>query len=116
MITLAKEGSIKSRRRVDGFIYEDLMAQKLFYELAERYCRFSHVSIPYSCRYRTRTGGYTRIVRDGFRLGDGAPMALLELVDRDKGPKIPLPAHPSIPKSLQSQSGVVHRADPATKR
>lgn len=102
---------------MDGFIYEDLMAQKLFYELAERHCRSCTALITYfSRRYRTRTGGYTRIVRDGFRLGDGAPMALLELVDRDKGPKIPLPAHPSIPKSLQSQSGVVHRADPATKR
>ena len=66
MITLAKDGSLHSRRRATAFVFTDKATQKLFDELAKRYAG--------------RSGGYTRIVKLGPRKGDGAPMAKLELV------------------------------------
>lgn len=66
MITLGKEGSLASRRRALAFVYNKKIVDKLFDELATRYAE--------------RAGGYTRIVKLGFRLGDGAPMAQLEMV------------------------------------
>jgi large subunit ribosomal protein L17 len=66
MITLGKEGSLASRRRALAFVYNKKIVDKLFDELATRYAE--------------RAGGYTRIVKLGRRLGDGAPMAQLEMV------------------------------------
>jgi large subunit ribosomal protein L17 len=66
MITLGKSGTLASRRRVLGYVYDKDVAGKVFDELAERYA--------------TRPGGYTRIVKLGPRLGDGAPTVILELV------------------------------------
>lgn len=66
MITLAKEGSLHSRRQALAFVYDDKVVGKLFAELAER--------------YRDRPGGYTRILHLGRRQGDGASMVRLELV------------------------------------
>ena len=66
MITLGKSGTLASRRRVLGYVYDKDVAGKVFDELAERYAE--------------RPGGYTRIVKLGPRLGDGAPVVLLELV------------------------------------
>jgi len=66
MITLGKSGTLANRRRVLGYVYEKDVAAKLFGELAER--------------YSARPGGYTRIVKLGPRLGDGAPQVILELV------------------------------------
>lgn len=66
MITLGKSGKLASRRRVLGYVYDKDVASKVFDELAERYA--------------TRPGGYTRIVKLGPRLGDGAPQVILELV------------------------------------
>jgi large subunit ribosomal protein L17 len=66
MITLGKSGSLASRRRVLGYVYDKDVASKVFDELAERYA--------------TRPGGYTRIVRLGTRKGDGAPVVQIELV------------------------------------
>ncbi len=66
MITLGKSGTLASRRRALGYVYDKDVAGKLFDELAERYA--------------TRPGGYTRIVKLGPRLGDGAPTVILELV------------------------------------
>lgn len=67
MISLGKEGSVSSRRRALAFITDDKIVSKLFNELAPRYAQ--------------RPGGYTRIVKLGPRLGDGAPMAQLEMVE-----------------------------------
>ncbi len=67
MITLAKRGDLHARRQVDSYIMTDAIVHKLFTSLAER--------------YRERPGGYTRIVKTGYRKGDGAPMVILELVD-----------------------------------
>ncbi|MBK7947220.1 MAG: 50S ribosomal protein L17 [Deltaproteobacteria bacterium] len=68
MITLGKRGTLHARRQALATIRSKEVTAKLFDELAGR--------------YRTRAGGYTRIVKLGPRPGDAAPMALIELVDR----------------------------------
>ena len=67
MITLGKDGTLPSRRRALAFVVDKKVVAKLFDELAPRYAQ--------------RPGGYTRIVKLGPRLGDGAHMAQLELVE-----------------------------------
>lgn len=69
MITLAKKGELSHRRQAMAFIKEDKVVAKLFSELADR--------------YKDRSGGYTRVLKAGFRYGDAAPMAIIELVDRN---------------------------------
>lgn len=66
MITLGKRGKLHSRRQAIGFVFNKKVADKLFDELAERYA--------------DRQGGYTRIVKLGRRVGDGAEMVQIELV------------------------------------
>ncbi len=66
MITLGKQGDLHSRRQALSYIFDKTVADKVFSELAERYAQ--------------RTGGYTRIIKLGRRLGDGAPLVQLELV------------------------------------
>jgi len=66
MITLAKEGSLSSRRRAIGYIYDKQLVHALFDKAQER--------------YGSRKGGYTRIVRTIPRRGDNAQMAIIELV------------------------------------
>ncbi len=66
MITLGKDGGLHSRRRALSFIIDKKVTDKLFSEIAPRYAE--------------RPGGYTRIVKLGPRLGDGAAMVQLELV------------------------------------
>jgi len=66
MISLAKEGSLASRRRVIGYIYDKKLVHSLFEKAKER--------------YGDRNGGYTRIVRTIPRKGDNAQMAIIELV------------------------------------
>ncbi len=66
MVTLGKEGGLHSRRQALTFIFSKKVTDKVFGELAERYAG--------------RPGGYTRLVKLGPRLGDGARMAQLELV------------------------------------
>ncbi|MFH1087902.1 MAG: 50S ribosomal protein L17 [Chloroflexota bacterium] len=67
MITLGKEGSLASRRRALAFLTDKQVMDKLFAELASR--------------YSDRPGGYTRVIKLPSRLGDGARMAVLELVE-----------------------------------
>lgn len=69
MITLGKRGSLHNRRQAASFLRDDLVVRKLFGPLAER--------------YKQRLGGYTRVLKAGFRHGDNAPIAVIELVDRD---------------------------------
>lgn len=69
MITYAKKGDLNSRRLALGFLRDNEVVSKLFSTLAER--------------YKNRNGGYTRVLKAGFRYGDCAPMAIIELVDRD---------------------------------
>jgi len=68
MITLAKEPTLANKRLAFDRLRDRDMVVKLFAELGPR--------------YKTRPGGYTRILKMGFRVGDNAPMALVELVDR----------------------------------
>ena len=67
MITLAKKGDLAARRHALTVIRDKGVVHKLFTELAER--------------YGDRTGGYVRILKLGYRRGDNAPMALVEMVD-----------------------------------
>ena len=69
MITLGKRGSLHARRQAAAFLRDDRIVGKLFESLAPR--------------YRDRSGGYTRVLKAGFRYGDNAPVAVIELVDRD---------------------------------
>jgi large subunit ribosomal protein L17 len=70
LITLGKRGDLHARRLVFAKLRDDGMTKKLFDVLADR--------------YRERPGGYTRVMKAGFRYGDSAPMAVIELVDRDE--------------------------------
>jgi len=74
LITLGKRGDLHARRIAISRLHGDKeLADKLFSSLAER--------------YKDRPGGYTRVLRAGFRYGDSAPMAIIELVDRDPDAK-----------------------------
>ncbi|MCP5364754.1 MAG: 50S ribosomal protein L17 [Hyphomicrobiales bacterium] len=73
MITLGKRGDLHARRRASSFLHDDKLLAKLFGPLADR--------------YRQRNGGYTRVLKAGFRYGDNAPIAVIELVDRDPDAK-----------------------------
>ena len=73
LITLGKRGDLHARRQAASVVREDKVASKLFDELAER--------------YKERNGGYTRVLKAGFRRGDMAPVAVIELVDRDPDAK-----------------------------
>lgn len=73
MITLAKRGDLHARRQAMSFLQDGAVVTKLFDDLAER--------------YRDRPGGYTRVLAAGYRYGDSAPMAVIELVDRDPDAK-----------------------------
>jgi large subunit ribosomal protein L17 len=69
LITLAKRGGLSNRRLAHARLLDDAQLIKLFSALAER--------------YKDRNGGYTRIIKAGFRGTDAAPMAVIEFVDRD---------------------------------
>lgn len=73
LITLGKKGGLHRRRQAFAQLRDDAMVAKLFDTLADR--------------YQDRPGGYTRVLKAGFRYGDSAPMAIIELVDRDEDAK-----------------------------
>ena len=70
LITLGKKGSLHARRQAFAKLRDDSMVAKLFDTLAKRYA--------------DRSGGYTRVLKAGYRYGDAAAMAVIELVDRDE--------------------------------
>jgi large subunit ribosomal protein L17 len=72
-ITLAKRGDLNSRRLAASRMRDEAMVKKLFDILGPR--------------YKERAGGYTRVIKAGFRHGDSAPRAVIELVDRDESVK-----------------------------
>lgn len=69
LITIGKKGGLANRRQAMSILRDDSSVKKLFGPLAER--------------YKSRKGGYTRVVKAGFRYGDAASMAMIEFVDRD---------------------------------
>ena len=73
LITLAKRGDLHARRLAVSRLRDEQMVAKLFETLGPR--------------YKDRPGGYTRVLKAGFRYGDSAPVAVIELVDRDESAK-----------------------------
>ena len=73
LITLGKRGNLHARRQAQTVLRDRDLTVKLFDSLADR--------------YKDRPGGYTRVLKAGFRYGDAAPMAVIELVDRDPDAK-----------------------------
>ena len=73
LVTLGKRGDLHARRQAIAEIRDVAMVKKLFEVLGPR--------------YKERNGGYTRIVKAGFRHGDNAPVAVIEFVDRDVAAK-----------------------------
>jgi len=73
MISLGKKGTVSARRQAFSVLRDDATVKKLFDILADR--------------YKERQGGYTRVLKAGFRYGDDAPVAFIELVDRDQNAK-----------------------------
>ena len=73
IITLGKNGDLKSRRKAISILQDDKNIKKIFDIIADR--------------YKERSGGYTRIVKIGNRFGDNAPTAIIELVDRNEEAK-----------------------------
>ena len=73
LVTLGKRGDLHARRLAVSNVRDESMVQKLFSTLSER--------------YQSRNGGYIRVLKAGFRYGDNAPLAIIELVDRDESAK-----------------------------
>ena len=73
LITLGKKGGMANQRLAYAELRDDVIVSKLFTTLADR--------------YKSRTGGYCRVLRAGVRYGDAADMAVIELIDRDVGAK-----------------------------
>lgn len=73
LVTLGKSGTLHDRRQAFAVLRDKAMVSKLFETLGKRYA--------------TRPGGYTRIMKAGFRYGDSAPMAIIEFVERDVSAK-----------------------------
>ena len=73
LITLGKRGDLHARRQAASQLKQDALVAKLFEVLGPR--------------YKDRNGGYTRVLKAGFRYGDMAPMAIIEFVDRDADAK-----------------------------
>ncbi len=73
LITLAKRGGLSNRRLAHARLQDDVQLGKLFDVLASRYAG--------------RNGGYTRVIKAGIRASDAAPIAIIELVDRDTSAK-----------------------------
>ena len=69
LVTLGKRGGLHARRQVLAVVKDTALTEKLFSTLATR--------------YKERKGGYTRVLKAGFRYGDKAPMAIIEFVERD---------------------------------
>jgi large subunit ribosomal protein L17 len=78
VITLGKKGGVHNVRLAQRYVKDRVLLQKLFGELKDRYA--------------TRPGGYTRLMRGGYRKGDAAEVAILELVDRPVKEAAPTPA------------------------
>ncbi|GAK32743.1 50S ribosomal protein L17 [Iodidimonas nitroreducens] len=73
LITLGKKGGLANRRRAIAQLQSEGLVEKIFSELATRYA--------------DRPGGYVRVLKAGFRKGDNAPLAIIELVDRNEEAK-----------------------------
>ena len=91
LVTLGKRGDLHARRQAVAEIRDVAMVKKLFDVIGPR--------------YKTRNGGYTRVLKAGFRHGDSAPVAVIEFVDRDVGAK-GLDSGPVAEKKAESEAPV----------
>ena len=91
IITLAKKGNLSSKKKAYSLLKDKKIIDKLFSNLSKR--------------YETRKGGYIRILKNGFRYGDMAPLAVIELVDRDEKAK-GLDSGPVQKKKIENQPDV----------
>ncbi|MDD9899808.1 MAG: 50S ribosomal protein L17 [Alphaproteobacteria bacterium] len=99
LITLAKKGKLSDRRLAHSRLRDDVQLKKLFEVLGPR--------------YKDRNGGYTRVLKAGFRYGDNAPVAIIELVERDRSAK----GQDSGPvENNQAPDGFVEAAEAAPKK
>ena len=89
LITLGKRGGLHARRQALAALQDGQLTEKLFSTLAKRYSK--------------RPGGYTRVLRAGFRYGDAAPLAVIELVDRDPAAK-GLDSGPSMKETVAEET------------
>lgn len=88
IITLGKRGDLHARRQAYAQVRDPKVVDKLFTTIAER--------------YKTRAGGYTRVLKAGMRYGDAADMAIIELIDRDPAAK-GLDSGP-VPEQVESEA------------
>ena len=95
LITLGKKGGLHARRQAFAKLRDEKMVIKLFDVL--------------SARYSERQGGYTRVLKAGFRYGDAAPMAVIEFVDRDEDAK----GQDSGPVQIEGEDGELPAAGAA---
>lgn len=84
LVTLGKKGGLHARRQALSYLQDETLVSKLFSAIAER--------------YKSRQGGYLRIMKAGFRYGDQAPLAIIEFVDRDESAK----GQDSGPKNIET--------------
>lgn len=90
MVTLGKEGTLAARRRAVRYVQDEAALKKLFSNLADR--------------FKTRNGGYTRIMRLGNRHGDNAPMAIIEYLSAENAPAAPAPKTKRATKSADADT------------
>jgi large subunit ribosomal protein L17 len=100
MITLAKRGGLHARRQAAAVIREKDVVKKLFDELG--------------ARFTGRSGGYTRIVKTGFRAGDSAPMAIIELMDKPEEKKEK--KEPKAKKEAKAKAAPKAKKEPKEKK
>jgi len=104
LITLGKRGGLSCRRQAISFLGDKGLAAKIMGPLAER--------------YQNRDGGYIRIIKAGFRHGDNAPLAVIELVDRDveaKGQNTPSPSEEEETPKAEKKAAAKPAEKPAVK-
>ena len=101
LITLARESSVHNQRIAFSRLRDREIVIKLFGEIGPRYSK--------------RNGGYTRILKCGFRKGDNAPMAYIELVDRPVEEKKELKEDSKVEKTIEAKPEVVKEAIPKKK-